>query len=231
MSPFDENSLIIIYENNAYDIDLTDTYKTFDFFKVIDSLVDERVRVLRKQAREKVEERRINEEARKERYRVFNEYMEREKQTKAAEEQAKKAKKETEELAERAREEALKLNLAETYYAWKKECDTRFAGHHPMTVFPHVPRKVCMCNDVSCSIQKKEEGSAMTCRHDLEKLLRASDFYSLGWLKKESLVWHPDRFGQKCDPDYRAVLCKKATHMFAIFGTLIDEEKNRRTTI
>lgn len=76
-------------------------------------------------------------------------------------------------------------------------------------------------------------------------LLVASGKYSVAWLKKESLRFHPDRvscvnksenhwkinllttaqFLQKCDPDYRPELREKATQMFQIYQELMDELK------
>lgn len=32
------------------------------------------------------------------------------------------------------------------------------------------------------------------CNHQLSKLLMGSGEYELGWLKKERLRWHPDKF-------------------------------------
>jgi hypothetical protein len=202
---------------------LPDGCLTPAFFTVIDSLADEETQKLRQARRKEAEAKRkqwAEGEERNRKEKEFNEYEDRQQRAKAAEERATKA-----------REEALRVELPLIYSAWKRECDSRFSSNTPLTVFPPLPRKVCFCNEVSCSKRKNEEGSLMACRHDVERLLRASGSYSLAWLKKESLGWHPDRFGQKCDPDYRAGLCKKATELFSIFGVLIDDGRNRRTSI
>jgi hypothetical protein len=223
LSSFDDTSFLVIKEDTAYSYSLPDGCLTPAFFTVIDSLADEETQKSRQARRKEAEakrKRQAEEEERNRKKKESNEYEDRQQRARAAEERATKA-----------REEALRVELPLIYSTWKEECDNRFSGNTLLTVFPSVPRKVCFCNEISCSIQKIEEGSLMACRHDIERLLRASGSYSLVWLKKESLVWHPDRFGQKCDPDYRAGLCKKATELFAIFGVLIDDERNRRTSI
>jgi hypothetical protein len=71
--------------------------------------------------------------------------------------------------------------------------------------------------------RKNIEGGVRACKHDIERLIRGSGQYSLAWLRKERLVWHPDRFGQKCDVDFRSELVKKATTLYAIFEELLHE--------
>lgn len=57
----------------------------------------------------------------------------------------------------------------------------------------------------------------------MEKLLRASGEYNVGWLRKERLAWHPDRFARRCDEGSREVLVGMATEMFEIYDELIDD--------
>jgi len=76
-----------------------------------------------------------------------------------------------------------------------------------------------------CQSKKAVEGSVGACFHDLENLLQASGHYRLDWLRQQRLVWHPDRFGLRCDPDFRDELKRKATEMFALFQILIEQEE------
>jgi len=62
------------------------------------------------------------------------------------------------------------------------------------------------------------------CRHDVERFLRSSTVYSYAWLRRERLFWHPDRFAQRCDPDFRKELTQKATEMYQIYEELIEQE-------
>jgi hypothetical protein len=146
---------------------------------------------------------------------------EEEKQRKAEEE---KRKREAEEKSAREEEEAEELTLQ--YVVWSTGYESDIAKKGKMlTTFPHLPMKICKCADASCKIRKEEEGSLRACQHDVEQLLRASGMYSLAWLRKERLTWHPDRFGQRCDIDYRKELKRKATELYAIYELLIEQEK------
>jgi hypothetical protein len=49
--------------------------------------------------------------------------------------------------------------------------------------------------------------------------------YSLVWLRKERLNWHPSRFANRCDVDYRKDLKRKAAEFYAIYELLVDQEK------
>jgi hypothetical protein len=71
---------------------------------------------------------------------------------------------------------------------------------------------------------RKLDTGLLACEHDVEKFLRSDDQYSVSWLRKERLIWHPDKFGQRCDPDFRRELQKKATEFYAIFQSLIAQE-------
>jgi hypothetical protein len=141
-------------------------------------------------------------------------------------EEEKQRKKEAEEKAAQAEQEAEELTLQ--YVVWSTGYESDIANNTNMlTTFPHLPMKVCKCTDASCKIRKEEEGSLRACQHDVELLLRASGMYSLTWLRKERLTWHPDRFGLRCDIDYRKLLKRKATELYAIYEILIEQEKAR----
>jgi len=49
--------------------------------------------------------------------------------------------------------------------------------------------------------------------------------YSAKWLRGESLKWHPDRLGQRCESAWRKEGEQVAGEMFMIFGELIERER------
>jgi hypothetical protein len=63
-----------------------------------------------------------------------------------------------------------------------------------------------------------------SCRHDVEKLLRASGSYSLAWLRSERLAWHTDRLLRKCAPELREMFQERTTEMYSIFEELLTAE-------
>jgi hypothetical protein len=121
---------------------------------------------------------------------------------------------------ERARE-AEELTLQ--YVLWRTAWEADIQHKKQLTVFPHLPRKVCTCVEVSC-VLRKTDTALLACQHDVERFLRASESYSVAWLRKERLMWHPDKFGQRCDIDFRKELKRKATEMYAIYEVLIAQE-------
>jgi hypothetical protein len=130
--------------------------------------------------------------------------------------------KEAQEMREKRLREAEELTLQ--YVLWRTAWEADIMRKKVLTTFPHLPVRVCTCIEASCKLRKVETG-LLACQHDVENFLRASEMYSIGWLRKERQQWHPDRFGQRCDPDFRKDLNKKATAMYAIFETLIEQEK------
>jgi len=106
------------------------------------------------------------------------------------------------------------------YYQWKDLCDSLFNGAALIKTFPHLPADICTCDIQVCGLRKVDT-MLLACRHDVERLLKASGQYSLGWLRTERLAWHPDRFGRKCSPESKDLLLKKATEMYTIFEELI----------
>ena len=151
-----------------------------------------------------------------------------EREAKEREEQAKKDRENRARAAEeRARagddeRNAEELTLA--YVLWQSAWEADVTRKKQLTTFPHLPVRVCTCIELSCKLRKVESG-LLACQHDVERFFRASGIYDLAWLRKERIPWHPDRFGLRCDPDFRKELKKKATEMYAIFETLIEEEK------
>ena len=158
--------------------------------------------------------------ARKERAEAEEKQKAREKKRKERETEA-ALQKEDEARLEREREAALAEELAMQYYLWKTSWEDSMVKNRALTTFPHFPVQVLFCEDVSCKSFKEEEGSLRACRHDVERLFRASGLYNHGWLKKERLGWHPDRFGLRCDPDFRKALRRKAEQLYQIHEELI----------
>lgn len=113
------------------------------------------------------------------------------------------------------------------YAEWKTECEKVFSSALPRRTFPHPPSEGYSCVKAVCLSRKGLESDIRACKHDMERILRGSGRYSVAWLRKERLSWHPDRFGLKCDPDFRTELVKKATAMYATFEELLREESSR----
>ena len=137
--------------------------------------------------------------------------------------EAREARKAKEAQARREQRQRESEELTLQYVLWQTAWEADMAQKKLLTTFPHLPVRVCTCTEVSCKLRKVDTG-LLACQHDVERFLRASEMYSIAWLRKERLPWHPDRFGQRCDPDFRKDLKKKATEMYAIFETLIKQE-------
>lgn len=167
----------------------------------------------------KEEQERKEEQARQEYYR-----QERERQEKAREEEERKRQERLKKEQERQRQEQReKEELVARYRLWRNRIDSDVEQKRVPTIFPHLPTSSCTCQLVACKARKTDRG-LMACSHDVEKFLRASGSYNKNWLRNERLMWHPDRFGRRCDPDFRAELIRKATEMYAIFEVLIAKE-------
>lgn len=128
--------------------------------------------------------------------------------------------------SQRKYDERFAEELTLAYVLWQTAWEADVTRKKLLTTFPHLPTQICVCVEVSCKLRKVESG-LLACQHDVESLLRASGMYTLAWLRKERIPWHPDRFGLRCDPDFRKELKRKATEMYSIFETLIEEEKGR----
>jgi hypothetical protein len=189
------------------------------FYECYETLLDDELAERRRRARQKEGEKR------EEKKRQAKAKKEAKRQRK--EEEARKAgAQEAERIRREEEEEVLAEELQLKYVLWQSSWEADVRAKRLLTIFPHLPIAVCTCNEVSCK-SRKVPGSLMACQHDVEPFFRASGMYSLAWLRKERLLWHPDRFGQRCDPDFRAELRRKATELYAIFETLIVAEKER----
>lgn len=93
-----------------------------------------------------------------------------------------------------------------------------------MRTFPAPPLEISICELVACK-NRKIDSTLMSCVHDMETLLRASGEYSYQWLKNQAINWHPDRIGQRTEPEFRAEANKKSTEMFSIFQELMIKEQ------
>jgi len=111
------------------------------------------------------------------------------------------------------------------YVDWQRVCEITFKGK--ARNFPHLPREASFCKELSCVERKTEKDGLGACKHEVEKLLRASGRYSVEWLRSQRLNWHPDRMGQRFEPRFRAVAIQKATAMYQTFEELLREERAR----
>jgi hypothetical protein len=122
------------------------------------------------------------------------------------------------EKRKRAQREAEELRLQ--YTLWRSAWEADITRKKSLTLFPQMPIRYCTCREIACMSRKLDTG-LLACEHDMEVFLRADEQYSVAWLRRERLLWHPDRFGARCDPDFRKELIRKATEMYAIFESLI----------
>lgn len=95
----------------------------------------------------------------------------------------------------RKREQEICHHMPLYFQKWHQRWTAAFA-EGSITVFPHPPQFVCICKEVSCVVQKNEQGALLACRPDMKRLLEASGPYSSRWLRQESLNFHPDRVRQ-----------------------------------
>ncbi len=198
--------------------DLTSTGRIWNwepFDSVLDTLFDEKSAQRRRQKRQQDKaEAEATKKAQEEeaQAKAKKEQEAREARSKAAEEQRRREKEEEDE------------ELLLQYYLWQTACEDDILKKKVLTTFPHLPNSVLFCKDISCKAFKEEQGSLRACQHDVERFFRASRVYDYAWLKKQRLAWHPDRFGQRCDPDYRKELQRKAEQLFQILEMLIERE-------
>jgi hypothetical protein len=97
-----------------------------------------------------------------------------------------------------------------------------------LTEFPYLPKHVVLCGIPTCTVLKSDTEGLRACKHDVERLLRASGLYSYEWLRQERIRWHPDRFGRLCDEKWREEGKKVAEEMFKTIDILIEEIRQER---
>jgi hypothetical protein len=100
-----------------------------------------------------------------------------------------------------------------------------------LTSFPYLPNAITVCALPSCTMLKSDSDSIHACQHDVEKLLRASGFYSYEWLRQERLRWHPDRFGRLCEESWREPGKRMAGEMFKMIHSLMEDLKMAHASI
>lgn len=96
----------------------------------------------------------------------------------------------------------------------------------PLTAFPYLPRSITICQLPICTIVKSDPKGLRACRHDVERLLRASGLYSYEWLRQERIRWHPDRFGRLCEESWREEGSRLAEEMFKTIDILMVEMRS-----
>lgn len=89
--------------------------------------------------------------------------------------------------------------------------------------FPYLPASAATCALDACKTAKEDPAGVKACKHDVERLFRASGLYSYEWLRQERIRWHPDRFGRLCAPEWREDGRRLAEEMFKIIDSLITD--------
>ncbi|KAF2111107.1 hypothetical protein BDV96DRAFT_690527 [Lophiotrema nucula] len=104
-------------------------------------------------------------------------------------------------------------------------------GGKLLATFPYLPATITTCKIQYCIGVKADPAGLKACKHDVERLFRASGMYSVAWLRQERLRWHPDRFGRLCEENFRDVGRKLAEEVFKIIDVLISELEERGSAI
>ena len=111
---------------------------------------------------------------------------------------------------------------AQRAYARFKQDMRQFLIPGQLRSFPPVLNYLSVCSEETCLVDEKNARPRL-CIHNLKKLLQASEQYSYEWLKEERNVWHPDKFGRFCHPDYKEQLKLEAQELFVMYGVLMDK--------
>ncbi|KAF2014349.1 hypothetical protein BU24DRAFT_423328 [Aaosphaeria arxii CBS 175.79] len=101
-------------------------------------------------------------------------------------------------------------------------------GGKRLSEFPYIPPAIATCTLPLCIEAKTDLSGLRACRHDVERLFKASGLYSYEWLRQERIRWHPDRFGRLCEESWRDTGRKLAEEMFKIIDSLITELESKR---
>ncbi|KAF2656281.1 hypothetical protein K491DRAFT_692131 [Lophiostoma macrostomum CBS 122681] len=110
------------------------------------------------------------------------------------------------------------------YRMWKDQVDSCLI-HKNISGFSY-PEVVDLCpyEDASC-VSLKTNG--IMCVHELQTFLKGADEYSVRWLKKERVKWHPDVFAKICSEGFRDEGRRLGEEMFKLFGLVIDLEERK----
>jgi hypothetical protein len=142
----------------------------------------------------------------------------REKKIKAEAEEARAREQKLKEEAEEARAQSQahvhqqRMSAQKRYEQWASACADFFVDPHASARKFPIPKSLKFCTKSVC-IKGEKLG---ICHHQLKELLRGSGLYDAGWLKKERLRWHPDKFPG------REEVKGLAQEMFQMFQRLID---------
>lgn len=113
-----------------------------------------------------------------------------------------------------------------TFLHWRRDCDEYFTTKD-RTAFITIPKARSGCVDRGCMVRKDDRDGVRACRHDIKILLQGSGQYSVAYLRKERLRWHPDKFSRDCASEARHELTRKATFMYSVFEELLAEENKK----
>ncbi|KIW07403.1 uncharacterized protein PV09_02246 [Verruconis gallopava] len=94
--------------------------------------------------------------------------------------------------------------------------------------FPWLPPEICTCEEPSCRLRKQEQRPG-ACAHDVESLMKGvgGTRYGAGWLWRQSLMWHPDRFIKKFSDEFVVDGMRAVAEMFTILTELSLQERER----
>lgn len=166
------------------------------------------------------EKRRAKEAAQREKEKAQEEARARAKAVKEEAARKERWRKTQEELAAKARaREKEKEDLKRLAAAWVTRRKIAFKNIASLTKFPDPPASQCKCAEESCKMRKAEPGALKACLHDVERLVRQDPNFSHKWLRKERLVWHPDRWA-RAPAAKRDEFTKKAGQLFIMYGEM-----------
>lgn len=116
--------------------------------------------------------------------------------------------------ASKASQAASQILYSNMYAEWSNQCTKFFTD--TVAPFPSPPT-------YGCARTKCIHGEHLrACHHELNKTLKGSASYSLAFLKRERLRWHPDRFSRRVE------FQNHAQEMFQLIGRIIDGDRRER---
>jgi hypothetical protein len=101
------------------------------------------------------------------------------------------------------------------YRQWLCQCEELLSCRETMTRFPDPPFW-------PCTFGCQPNGVLKACPHSIKRLFQASGADLRGFLEKERLKWHPDKF-ERCPVASREHLKAKAEELFKLIHTLLDD--------
>jgi type II secretory pathway component PulM len=101
------------------------------------------------------------------------------------------------------------------YRQWLCQCEALLSCRETMTRFPDPPFW-------PCTFRCQPNGGLKACPHSIKRLFQASGADLKGFLEKERVKWHPDKF-ERCPGASREHLKAKAEELFKLIHTLLDD--------